>query len=231
MHSIHKDHPDTAVRGDPGEPKEGPSHKAGHKEAHPKDADPAKHGHEDNRKLKELEQKLKETEARYEEMLDTARRMKAEYENSRKRSELQYLERLENEKVSIMKEFILVCDNLDRAAASPSSGEGRDEWKKGLDMVLKQFKSVLTRFGVSEIDPMNAAFDPNEHEALLVSENTDVRHETVAAVLEKGYRLNSKIIRHAKVRVDKPPAGPAQENEKTSEIPVPGQGDQEDPNG
>jgi molecular chaperone GrpE len=236
MHSVNQNPKGASVPGEAvehqGESPLQDGHKAGHEENHPKIQD-QKHGHDDHRKLRELEQKLKDTEAKYEEMLDTARRMKAEYENSRKRSDAQYLERFENEKVTIMKEFILVYDNLERAAVSLGCGTdaGREEWKKGLDMVLKQFKSVLARFGVSEIDPVSSAFDPNEHEALQVTENSEVRSEMISAVLEKGYRLNTKIIRHAKVRVDRPKAGPAPEEEKKTTTPVSEKGNQEDSHG
>jgi len=178
--------------------------------------------HDDNHRLKddfhkkilEIESKLKDAEDRYEAMLDTARRMKAEYENSRKRTDGQFLEKLENEKVSILKEFIFVYDNLERAAAAMTPGTDPLEWKKGLDLIVKQYMTLLHRFGVTEIDSANAAFDPNEHEAVMAADNPAVKHETVAAVLEKGYKLNAKVIRHAKVRVDKPCPQPAVKEEK-----------------
>jgi molecular chaperone GrpE len=223
MQSSHDDR-----RGSPA-PGEAGGHKPEHGQDHPKPPEHPKHGAENNKRIHEFEQKLKEAEAKYEEMLDTARRMKAEYENSRKRSDAQYQERLENEKASIMKEFIQVCDNLERAAASLPGDAGQGEWKKGLEMVLKQFRAVLAKFGVIEINPTDAAFDPNEHEALMVAENPGVLHETVSEVLEKGYRLNAKIIRHAKVRVDRPAAG-AEAGEKNT-TPAPGKGSQEDANG
>jgi molecular chaperone GrpE len=166
------------------------------------------HGHSDHKKkIKDLEDALEKSRKDYEEMLETARRMKAEYENYRKRTETQFFDRVDTEKAGLLKDYLTVLDDVERALAHLKPESGFEEWRKGMDLVLGRFRKLIEANGIETIHPLNEDFDPNLHEALMMEEKPDLDRETVTEVFEKGYRLNNRVIRHAKVRVAKPADG------------------------
>jgi molecular chaperone GrpE len=161
-------------------------------EAQPADEVPA-------RELARLQQEVD----RYKEMY--LRKM-ADFENYRKRQEREMVEfrRLANSE--LLRELFPVLDNLERALDAPGSeGSGL---RTGVELVLRQFKEILGRFGVVEIDPQGLAFDPTLHEALARHETASVPENTVVQVLEKGYLLGERLLRPARVvvavRADEP---------------------------
>lgn len=193
-------------------------------DAEPADSPPAEketahkkehgHTHADHKKIvKDLEEALEKSRKDYDEMLETARRMKAEYENYRKRTETQFFDRVDAEKSGLLKDYLAVLDDVERALTHIKPETGFEEWRKGMDLVLGRFRKLLEANGIETIHPLNEAFDPNLHEALMMEEKPDVAAETVTEVFEKGYKLNSRVIRHAKVRVAKP----AENNPTTQE--------------
>jgi molecular chaperone GrpE len=160
--------------------------------------------HKIEEKLKDLQKQLDDTEKKYEEMLDTARRVKAEYENFKKRSDAMFLERVDLEKMKVLLEFLPSYDNLERALAAVNKDPKSEDLTHGVEMIAKQFKASLDRLGVTEIADKDCEFNPEIHEAVSMHENPDIKCETVTEVFEKGYQLNGRIIRHAKVVVDIP---------------------------
>ncbi len=92
-----------------------------------------------------------------------------------------------------------MLDNLERALDAPG-GEGSG-LRAGVELVLRQFKEILGRFGVVEIDPQGQVFDPTVHEALSRHETTKVPENTVVHVLQKGYSLGERLLRPARVVV------------------------------
>jgi molecular chaperone GrpE len=190
--------------------------------AGPCGSDEKEHGHQDahafqnhhkkhEEKVKDLEKKIVETEKCYNDMLDSARRIKAEYENYKKRSETQWSDRVDMEKGRIIAEFLPVYDNLERAMAALNKDHRIEDFGSGVQMIIKQFKSAFDRFGITEISAQGVEFDPNLHEAMSLSEDPSVKHETVTGVMEKGYKMGERVLRHARVAVAKPasPSAPA----------------------
>jgi molecular chaperone GrpE len=126
-------------------------------------------------------------------------RKMADFENYRKRQEREMVEfrRLANS--DLLRELFPVLDNLERALDAPGSeGSGL---RAGVELVLRQFKEILGRFGVVEIDPQGLMFDPTVHEALARHEAAGVPENTVVQVLEKGYLLGERLLRPARVVV------------------------------
>jgi molecular chaperone GrpE len=163
--------------------------------------------HKTEEKVKDLQKQLADSEKKYDEMLDTARRVKAEYENFKKRSDAMFLDRVDLEKVRILLEFLPSYDSLERALLAVDKDHKSEDFTKGVEMIAKQFKASLDRLGVTEIADKNCDFNPEIHEAVTMHENPAIKCETVTEVFEKGYKLNGRIIRHAKVVVDIP-SGP-----------------------
>jgi molecular chaperone GrpE len=126
-------------------------------------------------------------------------RKMADFENYRKRQEREMVEfrRLANS--DLLRDVLPVLDNLERALDAPATeGAGL---RVGVELVLRQFKEILGRYGLLEIDPRGEAFDPTFHEALGRHETADVPEHTVVHVLEKGYRLGERLLRPARVVV------------------------------
>lgn len=138
--------------------------------------------------------------------LDSLQRLKAEFENFRKRADREVLEARARARMGLLAEFLPVLDNLERAL---SAAEHHEEGKvlEGVRLTHNMFADLLRKEGVTEVDPLGAAFDPHVHEALM-TQPSDQEEGTVTAVFERGYVFGDRVLRPAKVVVS---AGPARE--------------------
>ena len=126
-------------------------------------------------------------------------RQTAEYENYRKRTTKEKEGIYQDAKADTIKEFLAVYDNLERASAA---GGGEDSpHKKGLDMIFQQYKEILAKLGVEEIEAQGEPFDPEWMNAVMHVENDSFGENTVAQVFQAGFRMGDKVIRHAIVQV------------------------------
>jgi len=132
----------------------------------------------------------------------------ADFDNYRKRQEREMGEFRRFAKAELMRDCLPVLDNLERALAVPGVDTGG--LREGVELVLRQFKDVLGRHGLSEVDPIDHPFDPTQHEAISRNEVSGVLEPTVVQVLQKGYVLGERLVRPALVIVAVPVAGPAQ---------------------
>lgn len=128
-------------------------------------------------------------------------RLDAEYYNYRTRSLKEKQDAYDNAIMKTVTEVLGVIDNFERAATAECSDEN---FKKGIDMIFKQYLTILEKLGVSEINAVGQPFDPNLHNAVSSCEDENLGENTVAAVLQKGYILGKKVIRHAMVTVANP---------------------------
>lgn len=132
------------------------------------------------------------------ELNDRYKRVLAEFENYKKRSGKER-ETLYNSILSdIVEVFLPVVDNLENALKI----ETQDiEYKKGIELVLKQFKDILKTKGVEEIPAMGEIFDPALHEAVSSVQDPDKNSQEIVQEYRKGYKIGSKVIRHSMVVV------------------------------
>lgn len=128
-------------------------------------------------------------------------RLDAEYYNYRTRSLKEKQDAYDNALMKTVTEVLGVIDNFERAATAECSDEN---FKKGIEMIFKQYLTILEKLGVSEIPAQGQPFDPNLHNAVSSCEDENLGENTVAAVLQKGYTLGKKVIRHAMVTVANP---------------------------
>lgn len=134
----------------------------------------------------------------YEELDDRYKRILAEFENFKKRSSKEK-DSLYNSILSDVVEVILpVVDNLENAAKVETKDE---EYKKGVELVLKQFKDVLTSKGVEEIKTVGETFDPELHEAVSSIQDDNLGEKEIAEEYRKGYKIGSRVVRHSMVVV------------------------------
>ena len=132
------------------------------------------------------------------ELNDRYKRVLAEFENYKKRSSKER-ETLYNSIVSdIVEVFLPVVDNLENALKIETQDV---EYKKGIELVLKQFKDILKSKGVEEIPAMGETFDPSLHEAVSSVQDPEKNAQEIVQEYRKGYKIGSKVIRHSIVVV------------------------------
>lgn len=154
-----------------------------------------------NSKLEEkkINDKIEELEKQVEEKEDKYKRLQAEYSNYMRRTqeEKQTIGIFANEK--IITELIPVIDSMERAMDACADKE--DDMYKGIELVHKQLIDCLQKFEVEEINALNEDFDPNLHLAVMQESVDGVEPNKVVMVLQKGYKLNTKVIRPTMVKV------------------------------
>jgi len=128
-------------------------------------------------------------------------RLRADFENYRKRMDREREERAKRALVEPLRELLPVVDNLERALVAPGS---IDDLRHGVGMIVRQFTDTLRRFGVEEIAAVGLPFDPQFHEAVAREERADVEVPTVIAELQKGFLLHDRLLRPSMVRVAVP---------------------------
>ena len=147
----------------------------------------------DEKKLQELKEQIKDLEA-------SILYSKAESENARKRA----LEDIEKaRKFAIEKfcqEILLVKDSLDAALTIEKAS--LESYKDGIDLTSKQLLNIFAKFNIEEINPEEETFDPNFHQAMTMIE-TEGEANKILNVMQKGYKLNERVLRPALVTVSK----------------------------
>lgn len=132
------------------------------------------------------------------ELTDRYKRILAEFENHKKRSQKER-EGLYNSILGDIIEVILpILDNLENAAKVETSDEN---YKKGIELVLKQFQEVLKSKGVEEIKALGETFDPELHEAVSSVQDDSKGEKEIVQEYRKGYKIGHKVIRHSMVVV------------------------------
>ena len=151
---------------------------------------------------------LKEAQAQIDELEDRLLRLTAEYDNFRKRSQREKTEARQFANQHLLEKQLPVLDNFEMAltAAKDADPAIRD----GVQMIYDQFVGVLKDAGVEPIDAEGEPFDPNIHEAISQQETTDVEEGTVVQQVQRGYKLNDRLVRPARVIVAKVPGSVAE---------------------
>ena len=133
-----------------------------------------------------------------EETTDRLKRIMAEFENFKKRSNKEREALYNSLLADIIASFLPVIDNLEKAVQAKTEDEG---YKQGIELVLKQFVDVLTKFGVEEIKTVGETCDPEVHEAVSSIQDETKGEKEVVQEFRKGYKIGTKVIRHAMVVV------------------------------
>ena len=136
------------------------------------------------------------------ELEDTVLRLRAELDNSQKRSvaEIEKAHKYGIERLLL--ELLPVVDNLENALNNLSENVSESD-KEGIDLTLKSFESALDKFGISPIYPISEDFDPINHEAVSVVKDEKHSDNKIVEVMQKGWRLHERVIRPARVVVIK----------------------------
>lgn len=132
------------------------------------------------------------------EQKDQYQRVLAEYANYKRRTEQEKEAIGTFAKSEVLKEILPLLDNLDRAVDAPDG----PEYRKGVEMIIRQLHDTLQKIGVEEINPVGQPFDPDIHSAVMREDATEgVEPDTVTEVFQTGYKMGDKLIRPAMVKV------------------------------
>ncbi|MCL2106766.1 MAG: nucleotide exchange factor GrpE [Oscillospiraceae bacterium] len=131
---------------------------------------------------------------------DQLLRLAADFDNFRKRSQREREEAFLLTKADVLKAFLPVLDNLDRAENGLEAAEAED-YRKGVTMIFEQLRQILAAQGTEAFGGAGDAFDPALHNAVMHDEDPELGESVVAEVFQKGYRVGDKLLREAVVRV------------------------------
>jgi molecular chaperone GrpE len=134
---------------------------------------------------------------------DQLLRTLADFDNFRKRSRRELADAERRGRDDMLKEFLPVFDNLDRASAHAESATDVKALADGIGLVLRQFTDTLGKVGIERVPAVGQPFDPAVHEAVQQMETSDFEPGTIAAEVQAGYRNSEKLIRPALVVVAK----------------------------
>lgn len=142
-----------------------------------------------------------------EKLKDMLLRKAAEFDNYKKRTEAEISNYIKYASEDIIKELLPVYDDLGRSVESVKKGETKDfeTLKKGLFLIYDKFKSTLEKEGLREINSLGKEFDVDVNSALMMIPRDDVKPNTILEVVEKGYKLKDKVVKHEKVLVSSEP--------------------------
>ena len=164
------------------------------------------------------EEQIAQLETEKAEIKDKWLRTAAEFDNFRRRTTSEKSDWIKNANQRLVLELCDVNDNFERALANEGTSADLASYKKGIDLIHKQIDTILKREGVKKIKSEGKEFDPTFHDAL-AHIPSELKENVIAAVIQNGYTMNSKVIRAARVAVangEKPVAAekPEKKNKK-----------------
>lgn len=151
----------------------------------------------------ELEDQIKELALASAELEDRHLRLRAEFDNYRKRKEKEFSRLLQYQGEEVIKSLLPVIDDMERVIESTGDGEdlNLDSVIEGINLILEKFRRRLARHGVEPFESVGERFDPLLHEAMMTENSDEHDEDVVLQEFERGYRYNNRVIRHARVIV------------------------------
>ncbi|MBD3259166.1 nucleotide exchange factor GrpE [Candidatus Woesearchaeota archaeon] len=140
-------------------------------------------------------------EAKIKELTETAKRVQADFENYKKRMEKEKQDFIKEANADLLKRLLNIIDNFELALKSEQNHE---DFVKGVELIYAQLKELMTAEGVKEIETEGKQFDPYVHEAMITGNDDTKKDGEILEELQKGYTLKDTVLRHSKVKVNKP---------------------------
>lgn len=148
-----------------------------------------------------LEQELAAKTKLADEYLDQLKRLKADFENYKKRQERERSELFKFANSSLILDLLPVLDSFDRAMNKVHASHDLQAFEKGMELIYKQLTDTLSKIGLRPIEVIGQPFDPTKHEALMQVESQEHEEATVVQELTRGYLLHERVIRPAQVAI------------------------------
>jgi len=149
----------------------------------------------------DLEMEIQKLVEERDTLQDRLLRLRAEFDNYKKRAERERSETIQFASADLMRELLNVLDSFDLAFRNALKTSDSAEILRGLELVYKQFVDTLGRFGLKTIEAKGQPFDPNFHQAVSTVLTNDVPENTVVEEMRRGYTLNGRLLRAAMVSV------------------------------
>jgi molecular chaperone GrpE len=193
-----KQHTDQAK--EKAQPQAGTEETSAAKEAHPDKQ--AEEKSKTKKKKPSKAEELEEMKIQYAELNDKFHRLFADFDNYRKNCLKDKLELVKNASQELMESILPVLDDFDRAIASMQEHQAEEESVKGVELIYNKLFNILKQKGLQPMESLHKEFDTDYHDAItqIPAPSEDLKGKVVD-VIQKGYLLNDKIIRHAKVVV------------------------------
>ena len=149
-----------------------------------------------------IEAKLAKSEAEAADLKDRLLRQMAEFDNYRKRTMKEKAEIILNGSAGVVTDILPVIDDLERAIANSAKSEDFGALKEGIELIYNKLMHILEQKGLQKISPKNEPFDTDFHEAIAMipAPSEDLKGKVLDCAID-GYKLNDKVLRHAKVAV------------------------------
>ncbi len=158
-------------------------------------------------RAEDLQAKLEEAVKKAADNYDKYVRSVAELDNYKKRAVREKVDAIQYGNENLLRDILPLVDGMDRALEHACNSEDFDAFRKGLKLLQGQLLGCLQKHGVEMIDTAGKNFDPNVHEAMMQVESTEHEESGVVGEFERGYLLNGRLLRPAKVSVCKRPSG------------------------
>ena len=159
----------------------------------------AKDDKDSKKSLKKKEKKKDKRDEQIEQLNDKVMRQMAEFENFRRRTEIEKSQMFATGAKSIVEKILPVVDNFERGLATVE--EGGDPFADGMLMIYKQLLTTLDEVGVKPIEAVGQEFNPDFHNAVMHVEDEEVGENIVVEEFQKGYMYNDTVVRHSMVKV------------------------------
>jgi molecular chaperone GrpE len=151
--------------------------------------------------VEQVDDEVTELQQQVGELTAALQRERADAVNLRRRHDDQVAALRNVIRAGIVRDFLPVIDNLDRALKHAPDDLKDSDYVKGIQGVVRQFEKALADIGVERIKTVGELFDPSIHEAVSMDETSEGTQEVVSEELQSGYRLGPEVLRHAMVRV------------------------------
>lgn len=149
-----------------------------------------------------LENEIESLRAEIEEQKDGWLRTRADFDNYKKRVQRDATRSYQDAMTSVLKIFLSISDDLERALKNKPEGEELSGWVDGIELIQQKLLNQMKNQGVEQMDVKPGdMFDPNLHEAVTQEDHPDFEEEQIIDILQPGYRISDRIIRPAMVRV------------------------------
>lgn len=164
-------------------------------------AEAAEAGAEDSQQLQQLEQELEKAQAQGREYFEGWQRERADFSNYKRRVERDQQMLGQSLKIDVIKKYLTVVDDLERALkARPTEGPAA-AWSNGIELIYRKLTSMLEVEGALRIPAETEEFNPSRHEAISYEDSPDHASNEIIEVVQQGYTLGDRVIRPALVRV------------------------------
>jgi len=148
-------------------------------------------------------EELDDLHQKVDEFSDGWQRERAEFANYRKRVSRDQEQQKQNDKIEVIKKYLVIHDDLERAMKTIPPESVKESWLNGLRLIDQKMKNLLEGEGIAPIPVENIAFNPELHEAISHEENPDFESGQIIEVVQQGYTIGERVIRPALVRVAK----------------------------